>query len=594
MLQVCRSSSLNPSPPLPRSCFSHRVALGDSDDDESDDAGYPPPQGAPAEEAAHTENPVSAHAGSTVGVALPTTPEKMTVAARKGGEGDLGENGDATSPGSAGTGSVVDAAASKDGVGGLSPSGDGPQMAEEGAAEGRAARGEDGGGEINSGGGLPPEEAQEGRAEDAKRPPLDGEGVAAEGICSLAEQTDDAGGGDGETGGDYQEEDREDDVGFSAPPVGEGSSMPEESSSSSTAVQPTVPLASVLDLEADEAEPGDAADEARNGDDNGDSDGEAAAAAAAAFEGEGGVVRKGALEPAGGVSLSTGSDERGVGVGAGASGDGIPEGADNGDRAEAPNQTAVSGTSGGDMDDGVGGDHSSGGGGTRVSGVGDGEDGAGSPGGRSLHDGQDGSTGVSDLRQQSPGGTDPAPADTCVKRGNAGSTATDEAADVAPEVPTAAQDTTATTNAEAAAVAAAREREDALTARLLVAEELLLERERQLESTNLAMAEIMQNGGRDREGGGNASDNGNATAAAVEEATAEGEMALADLRAQHQREVARLEGLVVAERKKGKAAADAVWSWETKAEEFEEKDKMLKVCGGRGELDARLLLRDGV
>lgn len=126
-----------------------------------------------------------------------------------------------------------------------------------------------------------------------------------------------------------------------------------------------------------------------------------------------------------------------------------------------------------------------------------------------------------------------------------------------------------------AAAAAAREREDALTARLLVAEELLVERERQLESTNLAMAEIMQNGKAGSSSGGGS--DGSGSAAAVAEARAGGERALADLRGQHAREVSRLEGLVEAEKRKGKAAADAVRSWETKAEEFQEKDKMLKV-----------------
>ncbi|CAB1105572.1 unnamed protein product [Ectocarpus sp. CCAP 1310/34] len=119
----------------------------------------------------------------------------------------------------------------------------------------------------------------------------------------------------------------------------------------------------------------------------------------------------------------------------------------------------------------------------------------------------------------------------------------------------------------AAAAAAAREREDALMARLLVAEELLLERERQLESTNLAMAEIMQNGGK----AGRAGDGSDGGAAAV-----------ADLRDRHAREVSRLEGLIEAEKRKGKAAADAVRSWETKAEEFEEKDKMLKAYMDEG------------
>ncbi|CAM9715905.1 unnamed protein product, partial [Ectocarpus sp. 8 AP-2014] len=121
--------------------------------------------------------------------------------------------------------------------------------------------------------------------------------------------------------------------------------------------------------------------------------------------------------------------------------------------------------------------------------------------------------------------------------------------------------------AAAAAAASAREREDALTARLLVAEELLLERERQLESTNLAMAEIMQNGSK-AGGAGDGSDGGTA--------------AVADLRGQHAREVSRLEDLVEAEKRKGKVAADAVRSWETKAEEFEEKDKMLKAYMDEG------------
>lgn len=126
-----------------------------------------------------------------------------------------------------------------------------------------------------------------------------------------------------------------------------------------------------------------------------------------------------------------------------------------------------------------------------------------------------------------------------------------------------------------AVAAAAREREDALTARLLVAEELLAERERQLESTNLAMAEIMQNGGKAGSASGDSDSSG--SAAAVAEARAGGERALADLRGQHAREVSRLEGLVEAEKRKGKAAADAVRSWEIKDEEFAEKDKMLKV-----------------
>lgn len=120
------------------------------------------------------------------------------------------------------------------------------------------------------------------------------------------------------------------------------------------------------------------------------------------------------------------------------------------------------------------------------------------------------------------------------------------------------------------ALAAAREREDALTARLLNAEELLAERERQLESTNLSMAEIMQNGAR---GGGveGASD------AAVAQERSRGEQALTGALAQHRREVSRLERMVEAERAKGKAASEAVKSWETRAEEWQEKDRMLQV-----------------
>ncbi|CAM9597156.1 unnamed protein product [Ectocarpus fasciculatus] len=147
-------------------------------------------------------------------------------------------------------------------------------------------------------------------------------------------------------------------------------------------------------------------------------------------------------------------------------------------------------------------------------------------------------------------------------------------ADTETEAPAAEEQTAV------AAAAAAREREDALTARLLVAEELLVERERQLESTNLAMAEIMQNGKAGSSSGGGS--DGSGSAAAVAEARAGGERALADLRGQHAREVSRLEGLVEAEKRKGKAAADAVRSWETKAEEFQEKDKMLKAYMDEG------------
>lgn len=106
----------------------------------------------------------------------------------------------------------------------------------------------------------------------------------------------------------------------------------------------------------------------------------------------------------------------------------------------------------------------------------------------------------------------------------------------------------------AAALGAAREREDALTARLLMAEELLVERERQLESTNISMAEMMQGGG---PAGG-----GRGAASAAEAAIAE---------------VSKLEGILEAERKKAKALAEAVKGWERRAEEFGEKDKMLQV-----------------
>lgn len=104
----------------------------------------------------------------------------------------------------------------------------------------------------------------------------------------------------------------------------------------------------------------------------------------------------------------------------------------------------------------------------------------------------------------------------------------------------------------AVALSAAREREDSLTARLLMAEELLVERERQLESTNISMAEIMQGGGR-----------GDASAAAAVE-------------------VSKLEGILEAERKKAKTLSEAVKGWERRAEEFEEKDKMLQVGWGWG------------
>ncbi|CAN0398634.1 unnamed protein product, partial [Hapterophycus canaliculatus] len=297
-------------------------------------------------------------------------------------------------------------------------------------------------------------------------------GVAADGTPALTEQDGGGGDGDGEIRGVCQE-DGEDDV-DSAAPGGEASSATEATEEGGTQ-QPTVPLESILDLEADEPEPGDAVDE--EGDDtDGDTDGEAAGAepepeaaaatAAAAFEGETGMGREGSLEGSG-VLLSAGGDDADAGVGVGASG------------------------------------------------------------------------GMADLAPTDSGPDAPAAADQ------------------------AATTASTTSNAEAAvaAASAAREREDALTARLLVAEELLLERERQLESTNLAMAEIMQNSG----GGGGGG-----------EARAAGETTLADLRAKHQREVSRLEGLVAAEKRKGKAAADAVRSWETKAEEFQEKDKMLK------------------
>ena len=136
----------------------------------------------------------------------------------------------------------------------------------------------------------------------------------------------------------------------------------------------------------------------------------------------------------------------------------------------------------------------------------------------------------------------------------------------------------------AAALAASQEREDALTARLLMAEELLAERERQLESTNISMAEIMQNGGGGREGmaGAGGREDVAAVVAAAEKETIsrerrEAERVMAAARERHRVEVSRLEGVLEAEKKKAKAATETVKGWERRAEEFEEKDKMLKV-----------------
>lgn len=135
-----------------------------------------------------------------------------------------------------------------------------------------------------------------------------------------------------------------------------------------------------------------------------------------------------------------------------------------------------------------------------------------------------------------------------------------------------------------AELAAARAREDELTARLLNAEELLMERERQLESTNLSMAEIMAHGGGGRGMGKDGDVDGDmeasveaAVEAAVAQAKARAEQAMTGALTKHRREVTRLEGLLEAEKGKGKSAADVVKGWERVAEEWGEKEAMLQV-----------------
>ncbi|CAM9494582.1 unnamed protein product [Ectocarpus sp. 4 AP-2014] len=272
------------------------------------------------------------------------------------------------------------------------------------------------------------------------------------------------------------------------------------------AASPTVPLASSLDPDAEDADTGDAGAAATE---DKAAEGSSAESAESGFEGEAGVAEDEAL----GSSVGQAGDADGGG------------GGDAGDLAGSDEEGEE------DSDGGV----------------------------------LNGEVGDEDEDEDDGDGTDGGAAEDAESLGSA----TPEAAPVVAGG-TADTETEAPGGEElaaAAAAAAAREREDALTARLLVAEELLLERERQLESTNLAMAEIMQNGGK----AGSAGDGSDGGAAAM-----------ADLRDRHAREVSRLEGLVEAEKRKGKAAADAVRSWETKAEEFEEKDKMLKAYMDEG------------
>ncbi|CAM9513184.1 unnamed protein product [Ectocarpus sp. 12 AP-2014] len=270
------------------------------------------------------------------------------------------------------------------------------------------------------------------------------------------------------------------------------------------AAPPTVPLASSLDPDAEDAGTGDAGAAATEHDKPAENS--SAESAEASFEGEAGVAE----DEAPGSSVEEARDADGGGGGGGDTG-GLAESDEEGE------EDRDGGVLTGEVED----EHDDIGGGAAE----DAESlGSATPEASPVVAG-----GTADTETEAPGGEDLA--------------------------------------AAAAAAAAAREREDALTARLLVAEELLLERERQLESTNLAMAEIMQNGGK----AGSADDGSDGGAAAV-----------ADLRDRHAREVSRLEGLVEAEKRKGKAAADAVRSWETKAEEFEEKDKMLKAYMDEG------------
>lgn len=142
-------------------------------------------------------------------------------------------------------------------------------------------------------------------------------------------------------------------------------------------------------------------------------------------------------------------------------------------------------------------------------------------------------------------------------------------------------DPTVTNKKMAEELAAAREREDELTARLLNAQELLAERERQLESTNLSMAEIMQGGSRGGGGNGRGRDDNavksDALAAAVAEEKAKGEQALTGALAKHRRDIIRLEGLLEAEKANARSATDALKVWERGAEEWQEKEKMLQV-----------------
>ncbi|CAM9486566.1 unnamed protein product, partial [Ectocarpus sp. 13 AM-2016] len=331
------------------------------------------------------------------------------------------------------------------------------------------------------------------------------EGEAVEGTSSTSVAKDEEGSEprDDEGLGEQEGGGGEEAEANSSSPSGEEQSPNEERG----AAPPTIPLASSLDPDAEDTGTGDAGAAATEHDKPAENS--SAESAEAGFEGEVGMARD---EAPGSSVEEAGNADGGGGGDAGGLAESDEEGEEDGDGGVLPGEV------GNEVGD-------------EVEAEGDGTDGGAAEDAESLGSATPEAApivagGTADTETEAPGGED-----------------------------------------LAAAAAAAREREDALTARLLVAEELLLERERQLESTNLAMAEIMQNGGK----AGSAGDGSDGGAAAV-----------ADLRDRHAREVSRLEGLVEAEKRKGKTAADAVRSWETKAEEFEEKDKMLKAYMDEG------------